>query len=247
MEIYNQLITNGYYIGKSTEIFSPFELAKIRNAIQSDIKTSFAENNNNDWMYFLTCAWKTEANKDDQLNKPITFEKIQEKLDSVKKNDAFIQQSWFFKSYPDLKYLPLLKSVVENKLKNYVAKIYNINYDDIEGGPMVTYYRKNDFISVHRDGKNEGRICGILVYFATQNNYKKEYGGRLLLSPAKEQTHMEPEDYDLLNIRIEPTAPNMVILDFTKNNIFHAVEKCYEDFYRTAFIVFFSLTKPSFS
>lgn len=248
MEIYNQLITNGYYIGKSTEIFSPFELAKIRKSIQSDIKISFTENNNNDWLYFLTCAWKNDLNKDDHLNKPVSFEKIQEKLDYIKQNDGFIQQSWFFKSYTALKDVPLFNDVVEHKLKNYVSKIYNIKYDDVEGSPMVTYYRKNDFISVHRDGKNERRICGMLIYFATENDYKKEYGGRLLLSPADEQTPlMKPEDYHLLDIGIEPTAPNMVVLDFTKHNIYHAVEKCTKDFFRTAFIIFFTLRKSSLS
>ena len=243
MNVYDQLITNGYYVGKSTEILSPFELSELRHGVEHDIKISFTEEKNNDWMYFLTCAWSD--NKDDYKNKPIPYENIQEKLNLIAQEDVYIQQSWFYKAYTSLKKIPLPKNALNVKLTKYISKIYNLDFDNIDGTPTVTYYRKNDFISVHRDGKNEDRICGMLIYLGSPIQYKQEFGGRLLLRSSQEQTHINPEDYHIMDIKVEPVAPNMVILDFSKHDIFHAVEKCTENFYRTALITFFSLKNSS--
>lgn len=242
MNVYADLLSKGYYLSKSTEIFTSSELSSLYQCVKEDIKDSFIDKKNNDWMYFITCVW---PDNDENKNKSIPFNKIEEKLELVAKEATYVQQSWFFKFYTAIKNVPLTNKYFEKKVTDYVSKLYNTGNGIVEGSTTVTYYRKNDFISVHQDGRNHNRICGMLIYLTPEEEYKSEYGGKLLLQPATDNTHCDPEDYHRMKIQVEPTSPNMVILDFSKNNIYHAVEKCTEDFNRTAILTFFTLRYPS--
>ena len=84
-------------------------------------------------------------------------------------------------------------------------------------------YTKNNFIELHQDGYVEGRLCVILIYL--NDDYKEGYGGELVINKS--------------NI-VKPEFGNIVILDFTKNNVYHSVNSVLDDnFKRFAFIRFF--------
>lgn len=243
MKVYTDLMSTGYYLGKSTEIFTTDELSSLYQSVKLDIQESFVDKKNNDWMYFITCVW---PDNDENKNKSTPYDKLEEKLKLVAKEARYVQQSWFFKFYSAVKNRIITNHVIENKLKDYISKIYNVGNGTLEVNTSITYYRKNDFISVHRDGRNTNRICGLLIYLTPEEEYKPEYGGKLLLRPVTEKNiNCSEEDYHLLNIQVEPIKHNMVILDFTKHNIYHAVEKCHEDFNRTAILSFVTLKYPS--
>lgn len=242
MGIYDQLIKDGFYLGSSLEIFTSKEIENIRECIIKDIDDNFAKKENNNWKYFLCCDW---PDGDFSKNKSLNFDEIPKKLNQVQAESAVITQSWYWKDYVDLLDKPIPHDVMYNKLNSYIAKIYNINKETFSGYPSITYYSKNDFIAVHDDGKNLNRVCGMLIYFNSEDDYKKEYGGKLLLQPASKTKILGQWDYEELPIQVDPVSPNMVLFDFTKHNILHAVEKCYTSFYRTALICFFTLHKSS--
>jgi len=236
MTIYENLLEYGYYNGSSLEIFTPDEIRKLQDYIIRNIQRSFVNEKKNDWYYFLSCDW---PDKDPSKNKTLKYSEIPEQLQKIKDESATVTQSWYYKPYLDLSDKPLEFDVIYKKMNSYIAKIYNLDEKNVSGYPNITYYDKNDFIDVHEDGKNINRICGLLLYLTPEENYKKEYGGKLYLRPADLPIH--PIEYTLehLPIHVDPISPNMVILDFTKHNILHAVEKCYKNFYRTALLTFF--------
>lgn len=234
---------DGYYLGSSFEIFTPDEIENIRNYIIQDIDYNFQNNKeNNDWKYFLCCAW---PDKDPSKNKILNVHEIPDKLKQIKEESAEITQSWYFKQYIDLPKKPIEPDILYDKLDSFIASIYNIPKKTVTGFPNVTYYDKNDFIEIHEDGRNPNRICGMLIYLNSAEHYKKEYGGRLFLRPASQPKEPVIWNSDYLTVAVDPISPNMVIFDFTKNNILHAVEKCHHSFYRTAIITFFTLQNIS--
>lgn len=244
MTPYEYLMKTGYYVANVMEVFSTSQISKIRRCVKEDIEYNFKQRKpeHNNWQYFITCNW---PDKDPNKNGSVRYSQIQNKLKQIEDEGAEINQSWFHKNYFELAEVPIPPDLVYPRLDNYIAKIYNTNEKLVTGFPSVTYYTKNDFIAVHQDGRNKNRICGLLIYLESPESYKKEYGGRLLLQSADQEVAVGEKDYDLLPVAIDPVSPNMVILDFTKHNIFHAVEKCYENFYRTALLTFFTLDQQS--
>lgn len=240
MGIYEQLMKTGYYLGSSLEIFTPYELENIRNYIKKDIDYNFQNKTKNDWKYFLCCEW---PDKDSSKNKTLNFHEIPNKIKQIKEESAIITQSWYFKQYLDLSNKPIESHILVDKINSYMSKIYKIN--NLSGYPSVTYYDKNDFIEPHMDGKSANRVCGMLIYLNSPDEYKKEYGGRLFLQPADKMKEPVRWDLDYLSVQVDPVSPNMVLLDFTKHNILHAVEKCYQNFYRTTLLTFFNLQNSS--
>lgn len=239
MEVYNDLINNGYYLGNSKEIFTSSEIKKLQLNIESDIDYNFNSGIANDWSYTLCCDW---PDKDQSKNKDISASEIPNKLKQIKEERAVITQSWYYKPYCNFKNLSISTEIIYSKLNTYVSKIYNINVNNITTYPNVTYYTKNDFIAVHQDGRAPNRICGILIYLNSPNSYQEDYGGRLLLQPADQYKEATEWDFHLLPIKVNPISYNMVVIDFTKHNIMHAVERCTTNFYRTALLAFCNLT-----
>lgn len=240
MDTYTQLITQGYFLGNTNDIFLQSEISEIRSCVQKDIEYNFQKQHaqDNNWQYFITCDWPIP---DSSKNAAIRYSELKNKLKQIEEHKAKINQSWYYKDYSQLSELPFSSDVLYSKLNNYIAKIYNVDEKLVKGITNITYYSKNDFISVHKDGQNKNRICGLLIYLESTDNYKKEYGGRLFLQPANQHAHVHADDYQSLPVIVDPVSPNMIILDFSKNNIYHAVEKCYENFYRTSLLTFFTL------
>lgn len=94
------------------------------------------------------------------------------------------------------------------------------NYSPIE----LTSFPKQSLIDRHRDGRNENRVCAILIYL--NKDWKEEYGGNLkLFNNNKENT-------------IVPSFGNVAILDFIENNVEHEVTEVLVDINRYAVLSF---------
>lgn len=161
--------------------------------------------------------------------------KLEGEYDSLKRLEKIINkfkyhisQCWYFNA-----------AIQDNKLKKtlsdiYLKTIYDLyledivnkrNYQqiDISIGTELTLYTKNNFIELHEDGYVKNRLCVLLVYL--NDDYQDGYGGELVIG---ESTIVKPE------------FGNVVILDFTKNNVNHEVLQVIDDnFKRFAFIKFF--------
>ncbi len=246
MNIFDELISKGYYIGSSYDILTEQELVKLENVIANDIKLGYdvllspGNYHSYKWHYNLTAGRKPfdPYPYDPNFNKPVPHNLISKKKQLIKSQGKVIDQQWYFtdfetlkQSYPDIK-------VVKEKIKKFVNSIYN-SYDNVVvDGLQATVYEVGDFIEPHHDGKNENRLCALIIYLGSPADYDANKGGRLFLQPNEIPFDRSKSTLYDMTISIEPVRPTYVLLDFTKHNVLHAVEPVKEHFSRFSLICF---------
>lgn len=99
-----------------------------------------------------------------------------------------------------------LYDAYESIIKNFydIPEHYYTNLK--KHGMGITCFEKNDFIIKHRDGQNEGRYAGMLIYL--NDDWDSNDGGQIVL-----------DNKSVVN----PEFGNIVLFDYTKNNIIHEV------------------------
>lgn len=242
MEIYDKLIRDGYYIGSSYDIFTEEELIGLEQDIKSDLNLGFDSLNKQGvykWMYRLTSS----CSPDLSISDPIPYNQIEKTIKYLESMGSDIDQQWYFTNFCDLQKTPIDIVLAKQKISKYIQKIYNIN-EELQIEPLnVTFYKKGDFTNIHTDGFNQGRICAVLIYLCDPNNYTKDHGGRIFVQPRGHNFHNKKNTIDDMEVCIEPVRPYYLILDFTQNNLFHAVEICKQEFNRYALICFPTIIK----
>ncbi len=146
-------------------------------------------------------------------------------------------QTWMYGMYPrtSIEKINLIESLyVQTVIELYNEDIINhkefktttdINNQNpyIGAGTDISLYVKDNYISNHADGIDGNRLCVVLMYL--NDDWESGYGGEIVV---KEE------------LTIPPLFGNVVILDFTENNIEHEVKKVInENFERFAIIKFF--------
>ena len=111
-------------------------------------------------------------------------------------------------------------SIFRSIIESIISRVYEIDYSTTDN-PLYTKFKKECWIAEHQDGIQEGRICALLIYL--NKDYENGFGGELVVDK---------------NI-ITPEFGNVAILDYTKNDIDHAVTKVLKDnFERKAILLF---------
>ena len=157
------------------------------------------------------------------INEPVNnlheFNKIIDKFELIKKEDEDFPWFQIFRQCP----IPGSKSTIFfNYVRHIVNRIYNVSVEDDSIVSNLTCFTKRCEIVPHTDNNENKRICGILSYFS--EDWDDNDGGLLRLNN---------------NQTFNPTLGNIVILDYTKNNIEHEVTKVLkEDKYRLALTTF---------
>lgn len=235
-KIYNELISNGYYIGNSYDIFSEEELVNLEAEI-TDILPNTIETNKKWSRCISACFEDKELEKNNSF---ISYSEIEDRKKFISDNNGIITQQWYFSDLESLQIKNLDYILYRDKIRDFVRIIYNIDFYSVNVHQInVTHYVKDDFIDQHRDGQNSRRLCAFLLYFGDNKLYSKEQGGRLFVSSDDSISNYKDKSiYDEHFISVEPIRPNYVILDFTKHNVIHAVEKCFTDFHRYALLCF---------
>lgn len=118
---------------------------------------------------------------------------------------------------------------VRNLFRKFTCEGYNLKREDLD--PRVDF-RVNVHVSGfhirnHRDGQNyekgqNPRICAILIYM--NKDWKKEHGGNLIIHNGEET--------------ITPSFGRVVMIDLTKHDIEHSVDRIITDKPRLSLIVF---------
>ena len=131
------------------------------------------------------------------------------------------------------------KKITEEIVKKY----YDISKENIDTRQIrETYYNINCHIEPHEDGRNEKRLCVVLMYLS--NNYEDGMGGEFnILDKEKYDSQSKAEKFDEIQDippldTIKPNFGNIAVLDFTKNNNSHSVNKVLKDYGRNALITF---------
>lgn len=117
------------------------------------------------------------------------------------------------------------KQIIEKIIKKY----YNISKENLDLGQIrETYYNIGNHIKPHDDGVDKNRLCVILLYLS--NDYKSGDGGEFNIL----------DENHLIKETITPEFGNIAVLDFTKNNKSHSVNRVLKDYGRNALITFVS-------
>lgn len=208
-------LDKGYYIGKTTDIIKDngkFEemIKKIKEQLP-DMKGHYR------YEYNLLNSGLEE------YPHAIQFDEIEERDKFVKERDLFVIQKWgeYFLN-PQDDFVKYFRGVVEE----YIPKLYPDLKNNISHNDAITLYKDGDFITPHTDGMNAARYCVILIYLNNPSEYN-DGGGRLIVGSNKEKTEY-----------VNPTTENFVILDFTSNEVLHAVEPVKNGFERLTYINF---------
>lgn len=145
---------------------------------------------------------------------------IKERENFVNQNNFDVFQRWW--QYEGENF----KNTI-NYFRNIITDFIKKNYDNIEElihMDNITLFEDGDFISKHKDGFNKDRVCVFLIYLSELKEYN-DGGGTLIINDEKE---------------VYPFNENFVVLDFTKNNIYHEVTPVKNGFKRFTYINFIS-------
>lgn len=120
----------------------------------------------------------------------------------------------------------------DNLFASFGEKVYPEYYgkkEQLKCASQYSIYKEGDFSELHFDGINPGRAFVIIVYFADPADHKPESGGELRIS----DKHVET--------KVKPVYGNYAVLDFTRWNIGHAIERVNDNFTRFALQSFVGL------
>lgn len=121
-------------------------------------------------------------------------------------------------------YYPIISGII----KGIITDLYDKNVDEyFEKDTLrlsISSFPQGSLITDHQDGYNPSRLAAVLIYL--NDDWDSTNGGQLFLD--KKQ-------------KIEPEFGNVVVFEFTQNNIHHEVLKIVNDVERWAFITFLEL------
>lgn len=211
---YQSFITNGYYYGHVSEIFS--DMSIFYNFAEQAKKLTATKSA--DKCYYINDI----VSQHDTYHREISVDELDHRQQLIKNNTLTVDQQWWNYSLqgtvePDTYFL------FRNEISKYMVSIYNqvgLTMDNVAHGDNITLYEDGDFSRMHKDGQNIGRYAVILIYFGEDHNNS---GGEFVFGT---------------NDKIAPVIGNFVMLDFTKNNLPHGVEIVKNGFRRITYIDF---------
>jgi hypothetical protein len=215
---------NGYCVVDINELFKDQDSL---NIIKDTVEELAQPHNRQDYfnyrLNFEGVPYSTDSH--------VPVDKIQEKLrEGVERNVKPTQRWYETKGYG--KFAPTFNYIKES-VEQYAGTIYDVKPDHyIHAQVNLTIYEDGDFIDPHSDGQNEGRFAIFLIYMSDPEKYN-DGGGKLIIKDKKAN----------IDDSVIPTFGKFVILEFTKNNINHAVEPVKNGFVRTCFLAIVSERK----
>jgi len=246
-QTYKILIENGYYFGSNYDILNQYECNTLQHAIDNDINNNglrkkfhddYLKKTRNVWEYFM------QANSTDERFQSynsgrnlLSYDDREERKKYLDENNIPVMQQWFFTPVDVYSHI-IDPNVLQNRIKEFISKIYLVPANKVDVEPIkISFYDKDDFLKPHVDGKNKGRLCSLIIYLSDPTTYSLDKGGNFLLH-SKNIKYDNQLEFNDMEVSLNPTYPNYVILDFTKNNLYHAVQPCTTRFSRYAILCF---------
>lgn len=212
--MHEELFSKGFYVGNVREIMP----LSVLDQVSLDAY-DFLQNKEK---YFSVRS----STNNSELPQQIPYNNKSDRKKLIKDLNLDLFQEWSEITHYDAHYNKVIYQL-RNYIKPFITKIYPILTDSsMFYNDSITLYENGDFIRMHQDGKNIGRLCVLLLYLSDRN--KNSYnGGELIIEES-------PHTF----VKVPPYKGTFVILDFTKNNIRHAVEKVINNFERLCYISF---------
>jgi hypothetical protein len=213
----------GYYIGKTEEIFDDIELfkkyAKEICEEGEDINTRFSKG----FRYRFEYPF---SEKDNAPHVVTSLQEIKEREEHLEKNGYKTIQRWWERGLNMEVKDKVYSDFFRDSVDKFITKLYPQLIDNATHGDSITIYSDGDFLERHTDGRHEERYCVVLIYLSEKNDYI-DGGGKLIVGK---------NEKDLKEVI--PTNDTFVIMDFTKHDIIHEVEKVKNGFHRNTYITF---------
>jgi len=243
----SNLIKNGYDILKLENLIPDFKCRELQEYYKDSFKIKKSK-----WLELVLNGTYTSANKEkiERLYSELTEEETDIKifdsgqevdgyfLNILSPNKDFDLHQKIYNEIPhkyqtQIWYQNLIEQGASYDIfKMLIHRITLDNYTDVNtlkiDIPSIreTYYDINCHITPHGDGIDENRLCVILLYLS--NNYKNGDGGEFNIL----------DENHLIKETITPEFGNVVVLDFTENNVKHSVNRVLRDYGRNALISF---------
>lgn len=215
-----------------------FTFLQIENLLSDEEKVEFNRiadsaysiNVDRRWHYIFAIKGK---HNDPEWPILLPYEQVDFKKKQAKEQGLTITQQWFeLKQGEEATYVRYFHQLIKKIIRPIYPEV-DENFSNLEFQSALTIYQKEDFIDFHRDGENAGRLCAILIYLSPLEGYKTTFGGQLQIS-----SDDEGELGKIPVTEILPVRGNIALLDFTRHNPWHAVNRLTENWKRVCFISF---------
>jgi hypothetical protein len=150
-----------------------------------------------------------------------------QKLEKIKQLNLLDTQRWYESSSGADNLKQQFQNVVKKFIRNFYPEIGE-NFSNLHAQDAISVYINGDHTQPHRDGQNPGRLCALLMYLTPETQYNNG-AGELVIN--------RDESTDVI-MKVKPVRGNVVMLDFTKHNPFHAVDPVTNNFIRHCYISF---------
>jgi Rps23 Pro-64 3,4-dihydroxylase Tpa1-like proline 4-hydroxylase len=210
----------GYYIGKTNEIFDDFH--EFESNINDMIKIT---HENNLFKYRYDFSLNGNLNVPDYMNKQYKDVDYIDKIDEfIKENNISVFQKW--QETTTKNGIENIINYFRKKIEEVIIDFYPFLENNFHHHDNFTFYQNGDFIQSHIDGgASISRCCVIIIYLSDKKDYN-DGGGEIVING------------DNLIEKVLPISENFCILDFSENNLEHAVNPVKNNFKRYTYINF---------
>jgi Rps23 Pro-64 3,4-dihydroxylase Tpa1-like proline 4-hydroxylase len=233
-----EILKSGFLINNIDNVLASNEIEYLK-----ELTTIFpyVEDNKNQ---ILKGRLSTNNYKDKSEDDTYSYDEMHIVHKYLTENNLHFSQKWCFvnevelfkAANKDIRYALQMGEQFHNisiRILNNAYPELEIKETDVRSRGGITYYEDNDFIEMHADGVNETRLCVILLYL--NENWNDTFGGELVLENENEK--------QIANV--PPKFGDYVILDFTQNNVRHAVNKIKNGFKRFTYAHFVEMKENS--
>jgi Rps23 Pro-64 3,4-dihydroxylase Tpa1-like proline 4-hydroxylase len=225
----NNFLTEGAFIGNIIDFITESEFNDVKN-YASNLK-KYIEPRRKD---YLECIFtlKNDYEKYDNVRN-VPYDNVDSTEIFMKENGLESWQKWYMLKNP-WEFKQTYGEILDNislKIVNHLYPKKNYNKNDFEYSGTFTLYEQGHYIENHRDGKNESKLCNILIYLNEEHN--EGDGGELELNT-----------YTNKKLTIKPLLGNFAVLDFTTGlGVEHSVNMVNGDYKRFTYLNGYSLAE----
>lgn len=256
-QIYKNLITNGYHIGKFEEFFNDLTGIKEdmflhwtnhfrQTAGEKQKRYCYRHNfiaQNSPHNYLNSNQYSGPVPTDEEFLQEIPYARADNRKQFVNQviaggGDIRTTQQWSRLKLENFEGVEAQKirdmdAYFGRVIRKHTSLIYPELFDKKNTFKVATgysLYETGDFSEVHYDGINPGRACVIILYLADPLTYHNDDGGKLLIIDNHNTSDTFLETYE----QCVPVYGNYAIMDFTKFNMGHSIELVKNKFKRFA-------------
>ena len=221
----NDFLDEGAYVGNIMDFINDDEYNEMLSVIEKVKEYSIINRDTK-----LLCRYMINGEGDSYEHK-IPLNEVESRDSFVKDNNLVVFQKWFeytiYQEPNEPNYTDFFINICKKILNRFYPDV-EINYGSGFGG--FTLYEDGHFIIDHKDGKNAGRLCVIIIYLSPESEYNDDGGGggELIIKTNSQKEYI-----------IKPILGTFSLLDFSENDVFHEVNMVKNGFKRYSFINFF--------